>query len=499
MVHPDLNQLPVLKCWPHDGGPFVTLPLVHTIDPQTGIRNVGMYRMQVFDATHTGMHWHIHKTGARHYREYKKLAKLMPVAVVLGGDPVYTYCATAPLPDGIDEYILAGFIRKKKVEMVKCLTQDIWVPEDADIVIEGFVDPSADLVLEGPFGDHTGFYSLEDLYPVFHVTAITYKNGAIYPATIVGIPPQEDAWLVKATEQLFIPPIKMAIIPELKDMHMPEPGVAHNIVLLNIHADYPGHARKVFNTVWGAGQMMFTKLALAVDGEVSLRDYLALGRWVSDRIDPFIHASIGEGPLDILDHASDEFAYGGKLGLDASGPPLGITDPASQDVKELLQELISVNPIVSRVNTRLLDLGISMVILGVRKQAKNDPVYLLNEILGRSVLSQVRFWILVDDVVEIDNFYTIAWIIGSHIDAKRDVFIKKAPHASTGVLLIDATRKTTHIDNFKRDWPNPVLMSNHVIQKVDAMWDNLNVGSFIKSPSLPFRSMEGPGGAISYQ
>ncbi|RYE21205.1 MAG: UbiD family decarboxylase, partial [Sphingobacteriaceae bacterium] len=201
MTDPDITKLPVLTCWPEDGGPFVTLPVIHTKDPLTGIRNVGMYRMQVFEPKLTGMHWHKHKVSARHFQEYKKLGQKMPVAVALGGDPVYTYAATAPLPDGIDEYMLAGFLRKKKVELVQCLTQDVQVPADADFIIEGYVDPEEDYIWEGPFGDHTGYYSLADWYPKFHITAITHRKNAVFPATIVGIPPQEDAWIGKATER----------------------------------------------------------------------------------------------------------------------------------------------------------------------------------------------------------------------------------------------------------------------------------------------------------
>jgi 4-hydroxy-3-polyprenylbenzoate decarboxylase len=215
-LNPDLTILPVLTCWPLDGGPFITLPSVHTKDPETGSRNVGMYRMQVFDKQTTGMHWHMHKTGAKHYRLYKeKGIRKMPVAVSLGGDPVYTYSATAPLPDSVDEYLLAGFLRKKKVELVKCISQDIEVPADAEIVIEGYVDTLEDYILEGPFGDHTGFYSLADFYPKFHVTCITHRKNAVYPTTIVGIPPQEDAWIGKATERIFLAPIQLTMLPEL--------------------------------------------------------------------------------------------------------------------------------------------------------------------------------------------------------------------------------------------------------------------------------------------
>ncbi|MBQ1883968.1 MAG: UbiD family decarboxylase, partial [Bacteroidales bacterium] len=231
MQNPDLAIIPVLKTWPYDGGRFITLPMVNTRDPETHIRNIGMYRVQILTENTTAMHWHRHKTGARHYEVYKSLGKKMPVAIAIGGDPAYAYCATAPLPDGVDEYMLAGFIRKKSVKLVKCITQpEIEVPADVDFVIEGYIDPKEDLVYEGPFGDHTGFYSLADYYPKLHVTAITHRKDAIYPATIVGIPPMEDAYIAAATEQIFKFPIKAAFVPELEDMHMPDCGVQHNIV-----------------------------------------------------------------------------------------------------------------------------------------------------------------------------------------------------------------------------------------------------------------------------
>jgi 4-hydroxy-3-polyprenylbenzoate decarboxylase len=270
MPSPDLSRLPILKCWPLDGGKFITLPLVNTIDPMTGIRNVGMYRMQVFSPDSTGMHWHRHKTGARHYEAYKKAGKIMPVAVVLGGDPVYTYAATAPLPDNIDEYLFAGFLRNKPVELVKCLTQNIEVPADADFVLEGYVDPSENIAWEGPFGDHTGFYSLADWYPIFHITCITHRKNAIYPATIVGIPPQEDAWIAKATERIFLAPIRMAIAPEIIDLNLPIEGVAHNLAIVKINKTYPGQAFKIMNSLWGAGQMMFNKVMVVAGDETDI-------------------------------------------------------------------------------------------------------------------------------------------------------------------------------------------------------------------------------------
>ena len=323
MTKPDLSKIPVLKCWPQDGGRFITLPAIHTKEPNTGIRNIGMYRMQVFDETMTAMHWHKHKVSARHYNEYKKLGKIMPVAVALGGDPVYTYAATAPLPENVDEYMLAGFLRKKKVELVRCITQlEIEVPADADIIIEGYVDPAEELIWEGPFGDHTGYYSLPDFYPRFHVTAITHRKDAIYPATIVGIPPQEDAWLGKATERIFLTPIKMMMVPEITDMNMPVEGVFHNLVITTINKEYAGQGQKVMNAMWGAGQMMFNKILVLSDGQtasgIPIDDYKNLARYVLNNLNPVTDIYFSQGPMDVLDHSCSKLGFGGKMCIDGT-------------------------------------------------------------------------------------------------------------------------------------------------------------------------------------
>ena len=319
MATPDLAKLPIPKCWPEDGGPFITLPAIHTKDPNNGIRNIGMYRMQVFEKDMTGMHWHKHKVSARHFNEYKKLGKRMPVAVALGGDPVYTYAATAPLPENVDEYMLAGFLRKKKVELVQCITQpEIEGPADADFIIEGYVDTDEELIWEGPFGDHTGYYSLPDWYPRFHVTAITHRKGAIYPATIVGIPPQEDAWIGKATERIFLAPIKMTMVPEITDMHMPVEGVFHNLVIATINKEYAGQGQKVMNAMWGAGQMMFNKILVLADGNTKIDDYGALARYVFNNVNPSTDIYFSQGPMDVLDHSCSKLGFGGKMCIDGT-------------------------------------------------------------------------------------------------------------------------------------------------------------------------------------
>ena len=302
----------------HDGGRFITLPMVHTIHPVTGKKNIGMYRMQILDRNHTAMHWQLHKTGAAHFEAWKKTGRKMPVSVTLGGDPAYAYAATAPLPENINEYILAGFLRKRKVRLVKCITNELYVPDDADIVIEGYVDTEEELVMEGPFGDHTGFYSLADLYPVFHVTCITHSKNAVYPATVVGIPPMEDAWLIKATEKIFLSPMRLVIQPEIEDLHMPDSGVAHNLAVIRIRKTYPGQGKKVINSLSGAGQMMFTKYLIVVSGDTDIRDYSKLLISVCRNTDLRSDLLFTSGPLDVLDHSAETFSLGGKLGIDAT-------------------------------------------------------------------------------------------------------------------------------------------------------------------------------------
>jgi 4-hydroxy-3-polyprenylbenzoate decarboxylase len=314
---PDLNILPMLTCWPGDAGPFITLPMVFSKDPVKGTRNVGLYRMQVFDARTTGMHWHLHKVGARHFQRQKERAGRLDLAVCLGGDPAMIYAATAPLPDQIDEILFTGFLCKRGVELIKCLTVDVEVPANSDIVIEGYVDPSEPLRREGPFGDHTGFYSLADDYPAFHVTCITHRKNPIYPTTIVGRPPMEDAYLGKATERLFLPLLRVTL-PEIMDMNLPVYGVFHNLAIISIKKEYPAHARKVMHALWGLGQMMFTKTLIVVDHDVNIHDLSEVTWIVGNHIDPKRDTVFVEGPVDVLDHAAPILGYGSKIGVDAT-------------------------------------------------------------------------------------------------------------------------------------------------------------------------------------
>jgi 4-hydroxy-3-polyprenylbenzoate decarboxylase len=314
---PTLGELPILRCWPLDGGRFITLPCVVTQDPDTGERNVGMYRIQIYDDRTTGMHWQLQKVGARHGRRYYETGTRMPVAIFLGGDPAFPFAATAPLPDGLDEFLLAGYLRKKSVELVKCETSDLEVPANADFVIEGYVDPTEPLRMEGPFGDHTGYYTLPEPYPVFHVTAITHRKDAVYPATIVGIPPMEDFYMGAASVKLFLPIFKMNF-PEIVDIALPAEGVFHNAVFVSIKKTYPMQAYKIMHGLWGMGQMMFTKYIVVVDDDVDVHNTSDVLFRLCANTDPQRDAVFTRGPADVLDHATSEIAIGSKLGIDAT-------------------------------------------------------------------------------------------------------------------------------------------------------------------------------------
>src|ERR1700732_348857 len=310
-----LANLPILKCWPKDGGRFITLPNVHTRDPESGARNVGVYRMQIYDERTTGMHWQIHKVGARHGKRYYERGERMPVAVTLGGDPVYTFAATTPLPDGLDEILFAGFLRKKSVELVRCKTIDLDVPAEVDLVLEGYVQPG-EMRPEGPFGDHTGFYTAVEDYPVFHLTAITHRRDAIYPTTIVGVPPMEDFYMGDTTVRIFLPVFKMNF-PEIVDMTLPPEGVFHNLVFVSIRKQYPYQAFKVMNGLWGMGQMMFSKYIIVVDEDCDVHNTSEVLFRLCAHTDPGRDSTVIKNPSDSLDHAPSEQNIGSHMGFDA--------------------------------------------------------------------------------------------------------------------------------------------------------------------------------------
>ena len=313
----DLLEIPHLKCWPDDGGYYMTMPMVITRDPHSGIRNVGLYRIMVTGKREMAMHWQRHKVGADHWREMAARGERMPVAIALGADPASMYSASAPLPPSIDEFLFAGFLRRAPVGLVKALTCDLEVPAEAEIVVEGYIDPAEPLIAEGPFGDHTGFYSLADLYPKVHVTAITARRGAICPATIVGRPPMEDFYLGHATERIFLPLLRLTV-PEIVDYHMPAYGIFHNLVFVSVDKKYPGQAWKVMHALWGAGLMSLAKVLVVLDKWVDVRDPDAAW-WVAlNNIDPERDVRFTMGPTDVLDHSSRAFTYGSKMGIDAT-------------------------------------------------------------------------------------------------------------------------------------------------------------------------------------
>jgi len=311
-----LSDLPILKCWPKDGGRFITLPNVHTQDPETGARNVGVYRMQIFDERTTAMHWQVHKVGARHGKRYYERNERMPVAVTLGGDPALSFSATAPLPDGLDEILFAGFLRRKSIEMVKCKTIDLEVPADVDFVLEGYVQPG-EMRPEGPFGDHTGYYTAVEDYPVFHLTAITHRPDAVYPTTIVGIPPMEDFYIGDAVVRIFLPVFKMNF-PELVDMTLPAEGVFHNLVFVSIRKQYPYQAFKVMHGLWGMGQMMFSKYIVVVDEDCDVQNTSEVLFRLCANTDPARDTTVIKNPSDSLDHAPSEQNIGSHMGFDAT-------------------------------------------------------------------------------------------------------------------------------------------------------------------------------------
>ena len=488
--NPDLGSLPILKCWPHDGGRFITLPMVNTVHPVTGRTNVGMYRMQVIDKNTTAMHWQLHKTGANHYEAWKRENRKMPVSVALGGDPVYTFAATAPLPENISEHILAGFLRGKSVKLVKCVTNDLYVPEDADIIIEGFVDPAEELFVEGPFGDHTGFYSLTDLYPRFHVTCITHRKEAVYPATIVGIPPQEDVWLAKATEKIFLAPVKMALQPEVVDFHLPDAGVAHNLLIVKINKTYAGQGMKALASLLGAGQMAFTKYMIAVSGDVDIRDYRQLATHVFSNVSFASDILFLKGPLDALDHAPDAFAFGGKMGIDATTKTDGELLTSTNILLDYSQVFSSIDKLVDdgivvSAGVEALKSGIPFVVFSVDFSCNSD----IEKLSARlAAIASLRLVVLVDKAHNPDDVYTVAWHALGNSDPLRD-------HKFIGadMLLIDGTTKAFGREKFPRRWPNAVCAADDTIKTIDSKWNSLGLGSFLPSPSLKFKQLTHPG------
>lgn len=472
----DLSRLPVLKCWPLDGGPFVTLPLVITRDPETGERNMGMYRMQVMGKNVTGMHWQRHKTGTKHLEKARKLGQRLPVAVALGGDPALIYAATAPLPPipGLDEFAVAGYLRGERYPVTRGVTVDLDVPANAEFILEGYVDPAEDWAVEGPFGDHTGFYTLPDLYPRFHVTAVTMRRQPVYPATIVGRPPMEDAYLIEASERLFLPAAQL-ILPEVVDYHMPPAGVAHNLVVVSIKKGYPGQAYKVAHGLLGLGQMMFAKVIVVVDEDVRVNDFGAVWREVVARAVPGRDTLTTRGPTDVLDHSSRGWGYGGKLIIDATRKlpeELGSV-ASSREEQGREREELTFTPRAAAdlpdfegvVAQRQTEDGYWLVAL--HKTGPDQARALAGAFAAHPAAHGVRHLLIADEQTDVGNLQDVWWTILNNIDPERDVRVLPTPNG--GLLVWDGARKLPG-EGFVREWPPKIDMTLEVRQRVDARW-----------------------------
>ncbi|MDZ7800203.1 MAG: menaquinone biosynthesis decarboxylase [Trueperaceae bacterium] len=466
----DLGRLPVLTCWPGDGGPFVTLPLVITRDPVRGDVNVGMYRMQVYGPRTTGMHWQRHKTGARHLENAAATGRPLPVAVALGGDPALIYAATAPLPPvpGLNEFSLAGWLRGRRTEVTKGVSVDLDVPAHAEMVLEGYVDPAEPWRPEGPFGDHTGFYTLVDDYPTFHVTAVTMRRDAIYPTTIVGRPPMEDAAFIEASERLFLPPAQL-ILPELIDYHMPPAGIAHNLVNVTIRKSYPGQAYKVANGLLGLGQMMFAKVILVTDhGTVAPQEHAAFWRHVLRHARPGRDQQLAKGPIDVLDHASRAWGYGSKLVLDGT---IKHEEEGGEDRFEPAgPRHASVLPHHGEI-TGQHQPGGGFWFIATRK-TRSDQGRHLGEWAARQTAARGVRWIAVlDETTDTGDFEACMWTMLNNIDPERDVqVIEDALSGPTWV--VDGTPKLAS-EGFTRPWPDKIVMDREVQARIDERFADL--------------------------
>lgn len=456
----DLYKLPVLTTWEQDGGPFITMGQVYTQSLDGEMVNLGMYRLQVYDKNHLGMHWQIHKDSSHFYDQYQKAGKKMPVSIAIGGDPLYTWCATAPLPYGVNELLMYGLITKQPAQLVQSITTPLYIPKDVDYVIEGWVDPS-EMKIEGPFGDHTGYYTLKEPYPVMEVSAITMKKKRTFLATVVGKPPLEDKYMGWATGKIFFPLLKTTV-PDLLDYHMPENAGFHNLILAKMQPLYKGHAKQFMHAFWGSGQMSFVKHAIFVDDKApSLDNYESFATYVLNRFTPK-SMFITEGILDALDHSSPESLVGGKLGIDATAanrveaPQLLGDAELLLKVQELIPEVQNLHQFMRRTNNPITVIAIN----------KTKPIKEYFDALV-SLSTNIRIVVFVDEKAnDVLNAYMLIWRVTNNMDAQRDVFV-------SGLMVgIDGTNKST-IDGFTREWPDDVDCTQSVVDalKEKSLWD----------------------------
>jgi len=447
-----LSDLPILTTWEQDGGPFITMGQVYTTSLNGEMKNLGMYRLQVYPDNTLGLHWQIHKDSNHFFHEYKKAGKKMPVSIGIGGDPMYIWCGQAPLPIGIFELMLYGFVKGKNAQLVKSITNDIYVPKDNDFIIEGFVDPSK-LRIEGPFGDHTGYYTLEEEYPFMEVTAITSKAKPTFLATVVGKPPLEDKYMGHATERIFLPLLKTTA-PDLIDYYMPENGVFHNLILAKIKTLYPGHATQMMHAFWGVGQMSFVKHAIFVNEDApELTNHEEISKYILNRID-INDLFISRGVVDALDHSSPKFAVGGKLGLDCTGEEINDSGIKVLNDAELLNKIKDISSEVVNLKQYFKYTKNPITVISVNKTRSQK--YLFDEL--KPLFEHLKIVIFIDDLKnDVTNPYMLIWRVCNNIDSNRDIYL------DNNTLGVDATNKNSY-DNFKRRWPDDVDCTKSVIE-----------------------------------
>ncbi|MCB0279802.1 MAG: menaquinone biosynthesis decarboxylase, partial [Calditrichaeota bacterium] len=465
----DLNRFPILKTWPDDAGPFITLPLVFTKSLDGKAKNCGMYRMQVYDQRTTGMHWQIHHDGSNFFSEYRKAGKRMEVAVAIGADPSLAFAAIAPLPPKIFEVLIAGFIRNKPVEMVKCKTVDIEVPAEAEIILEGYVEPD-ELQSEGPFGDHTGYYTLEEDYPVFHLTAITTRKNPVYWTTVVGRSPQEDCYFGgKATERIFLPMFR-TIAHEVTDMLLPWDGCFHNCMILSMKKQFPLHARRLMSQIWGTGQASTCKAIITVDEDVKLSDSEEMLLYILERLDIRHSVYLNEGIVDALDHSSYQWAYGGKIGLDITtalagephqnDPVTNRTNPVNE--LEIFEAISKIHSSVLAVRPYAEQSKNPVLIVKVEKKEGRLAQQISAKIFQSENFNHFNIFFFVDEKNNLDDGHQLIWRLTNNTDWNKDTYF--SPDRDR--LAIDSTSKIA-ADGFQRRWPNDLIMSDEIIKRVD--------------------------------
>ncbi|HSR73347.1 MAG TPA: menaquinone biosynthesis decarboxylase [Sulfurovum sp.] len=449
----DLDILPILKTWEEDGGPFITMGQVYTQSLDGTMQNLGMYRLQQYDKKRLGMHWQIHKDASHFFDQYQRAGKKMPVTVAIGGDPLYIWCGQAPMPHGMFEMLLYGFVRNKNAQLVKSITNDIYIPRDVDVVIEGFVDPEK-MEIEGPFGDHTGYYTLKEPFPVMEVETITMKKRPVFQATVVGKPPLEDKYMGWATERIFLPMLK-PMAPDLIDYNMPENGVFHNLILAKIKTLYKGHAQQIMHAFWGVGQMSFVKHAFFVGEEApDLEESRALATHILNRLDPK-KVLITQGIVDHLDHSSPEQFVGGKLGVDATGDEVQATVEELLSDEALLEKMQAISSRIAGVKQYMTETKTPVCVISVDK--KKSQLRLIEKL--KVLEKHIKLLVIVDkDNNDLNDPYMLIWRVANNIDAGRDVVLEP-------FIAIDGTNKN-EADGYEREWPGDTFCTKEVLDRL---------------------------------